>query len=57
MATISGFLVMTLPETNNQKLPDSLKEAQEQDKRGETEEIGNRDEEEREGKRDTKTRL
>ncbi|XP_045450287.1 organic cation transporter protein-like [Melitaea cinxia] len=57
MSTISGFLVMTLPETNNQKLPDSLKEAQEQDKRGETEEIGNRDEEEREGKRDTKTRL
>ncbi|CAG5059236.1 unnamed protein product [Parnassius apollo] len=35
MAAISGFLVLTLPETNNQKLPDSLKEAQEQDKRKE----------------------
>lgn len=33
MATLSGFLVMTLPETNNQKLPDSLKEAKEQDRR------------------------
>ncbi|CAH2049547.1 unnamed protein product, partial [Iphiclides podalirius] len=35
MAAISGFLVLTLPETNNQKLPDSLKEAQEQDRRKE----------------------
>ncbi|CAH0587915.1 unnamed protein product [Chrysodeixis includens] len=33
MAAISGFLVLTLPETNNLKLPDSLKEAQDQDKR------------------------
>lgn len=33
MATLSGFLVLVLPETNNTKLPDSLKEAQEQDKR------------------------
>ncbi|XP_072938190.1 organic cation transporter protein-like [Epargyreus clarus] len=32
MAALSGILVFTLPETNNQKLPDSLKEAQEQDK-------------------------
>lgn len=31
MAAMSGVLVLTLPETNNQKLPDSLKEAQEQD--------------------------
>ncbi|KAI5651507.1 major facilitator superfamily domain-containing protein [Phthorimaea operculella] len=33
MAALSGFLVLTLPETNNMKLPDSLKEAQEQDRR------------------------
>ncbi|XP_034833127.1 organic cation transporter protein-like [Maniola hyperantus] len=38
MSALSGFLVMTLPETNNQKLPDSLKEAQDQDKRGQTDE-------------------
>ncbi|CAH0725064.1 unnamed protein product, partial [Brenthis ino] len=31
MSAMSGVLVLTLPETNNQKLPDSLKEAQEQD--------------------------
>ncbi|CAK1542339.1 unnamed protein product [Leptosia nina] len=33
MATLSGIIVMTLPETNNQKLPDSLKDAQAQDRR------------------------
>lgn len=33
MAAISAFLVLTLPETNNLKLPDSLKEAQDQDNR------------------------
>ncbi|KAJ2949594.1 hypothetical protein O0L34_g15514 [Tuta absoluta] len=33
MAALSGFLVLTLPETNNMKLPDSLKEAQDQDRR------------------------
>ncbi|KAM3958394.1 organic cation transporter protein [Aphomia sociella] len=32
MAALSAFLVLTLPETNNMKLPDSLKEAQDQDK-------------------------
>lgn len=32
-AAVSGFLVLTLPETNNLKLPDSLREAAEQDKR------------------------
>lgn len=35
MAALSGFLVLILPETNNMKLPDSLKEAQDQDKRDE----------------------
>ncbi|GBP52824.1 Solute carrier family 22 member 6-A [Eumeta japonica] len=33
MAVLSGILVLTLPETNNQKLPDSLREAQELDTR------------------------
>ncbi|KAJ8714425.1 hypothetical protein PYW07_002650 [Mythimna separata] len=33
MAALSGFLVLTLPETNNLKLPDSLREAEDQDKR------------------------
>ncbi|XP_063829913.1 organic cation transporter protein-like [Ostrinia nubilalis] len=33
MAAISAFLVLTLPETNNLKLPDSLKEAQDQDRK------------------------
>ncbi|XP_075979723.1 organic cation transporter protein-like [Anticarsia gemmatalis] len=33
MAALSGFLVLILPETNNMKLPDSLKEAQDQDRR------------------------
>ncbi|XP_045500844.1 organic cation transporter protein-like [Colias croceus] len=33
MSAISGLIVMTLPETNNQKLPDSLKDAQAQDKK------------------------
>ncbi|XP_013183648.1 organic cation transporter protein isoform X2 [Amyelois transitella] len=31
MAGLSAFLVLLLPETNNMKLPDSLREAQEQD--------------------------
>ncbi|XP_063627410.1 organic cation transporter protein-like [Cydia splendana] len=33
MAAMSGLLVLTLPETNNLKLPDSLKEAQDQDRK------------------------
>lgn len=33
MAAISGFLVLTLPETLNTKLPDTLQEAQDQDKK------------------------
>ncbi|XP_039758526.1 organic cation transporter protein-like [Pararge aegeria] len=39
MSALSGFLVLTLPETNNQKLPDSLKEAQDQDRKVPTDEI------------------
>lgn len=39
MAGISAFLVLTLPETNNMKLPDSLKEAQDLDRRKNTTEI------------------
>ncbi|KAJ8718335.1 hypothetical protein PYW08_002572 [Mythimna loreyi] len=39
MAALSGFLVLTLPETNNLKLPDSLKEAEDQDKKKNVEEI------------------
>lgn len=35
MAAISGFLVLTLSETNNMKLPDSLKEAHDQDRKRE----------------------
>ncbi|XP_049871408.1 organic cation transporter protein-like [Pectinophora gossypiella] len=50
MAALSGFLVLTLPETNNLKLPDSLKEAQDQDRREETPETTERTV-------DTKTRL
>lgn len=50
MAAISGFLVLTLPETNNLKLPDSLKDAQDQDKRQELEETEERP-------TDNKTRL
>ncbi|CAH0399569.1 unnamed protein product [Chilo suppressalis] len=38
MATLSAALVLTLPETNNLKLPDSLKEAQDQDKKRDPEE-------------------
>ncbi|XP_053611619.1 organic cation transporter protein-like isoform X2 [Plodia interpunctella] len=39
MAGLSAFFVLLLPETNNMKLPDSLREAQEQDKRpGQTDE-------------------
>ncbi|XP_004929731.1 organic cation transporter protein [Bombyx mori] len=49
MAAISGILVLTLPETNNQKLPDSLKEAQEQE--SQPQEPSN------ERSNDTKTRL
>ncbi|CAG9566351.1 unnamed protein product [Danaus chrysippus] len=33
MSAMSGLLVLTLPETNKQKLPDSLKEAQDQDRK------------------------
>lgn len=33
MATLSAFLVLVLPETNNMKLPDSLQEAQDQDRK------------------------
>ncbi|XP_047506628.1 organic cation transporter protein-like [Pieris napi] len=33
MSALSGLIVMTLPETNNQKLPDSLKEARAQDRK------------------------
>ncbi|KAJ0175270.1 hypothetical protein K1T71_009411 [Dendrolimus kikuchii] len=33
VAIVAGFLVLTLPETNNMKLPDSLKEAEDQDKK------------------------
>lgn len=39
MAAISGFLVLTLPETNNMKLPDTLEEAQDQDKKKKTKEV------------------
>ncbi|XP_023943090.1 organic cation transporter protein [Bicyclus anynana] len=38
MSAMSGFLVLTLPETNNQKLPDSLKDAQDQDRKRQTDE-------------------
>ncbi|XP_041980414.1 organic cation transporter protein-like [Aricia agestis] len=41
MAAMSGFLVLTLPETNNQKLPDSLKEAQDLDRRERDDKIDN----------------
>lgn len=37
MATLSAFLVLVLPETNNMKLPDSLKEAEDQDTRDQNE--------------------
>ncbi|KAG6446077.1 organic cation transporter protein [Manduca sexta] len=51
MAALSGFLVLTLPETNNLKLPDSLKEAQEQDRKDQPQEQTT------EKPTDTKTRL
>ncbi|KAI8434009.1 hypothetical protein MSG28_012160 [Choristoneura fumiferana] len=38
MASLSGVLVLTLPETNNLKLPDSLKDAQDLDKKPEIQE-------------------
>lgn len=54
MSTMSGVLVLTLPETNNQKLPDSLKEAQAQDRR-ETEESREKEIKDKDG--ENKTRL
>ncbi|XP_064073029.1 organic cation transporter protein-like [Vanessa tameamea] len=57
MSALSGILVLTLPETNNQKLPDSLKEAQEQDKHRDREDIGDRQPGETERRVDTKTKL
>uniref|UniRef100_A0A2H1W2A4 SFRICE_008256 n=1 Tax=Spodoptera frugiperda TaxID=7108 RepID=A0A2H1W2A4_SPOFR len=56
MAALSGFLVLTLPETNNLKLPDSLKEAQDQDRRKEIEDTVERTVE-RTTTTDNKTRL
>ncbi|XP_059062086.1 organic cation transporter protein-like [Achroia grisella] len=41
MAGLSAFLVLTLPETNNMKLPDSLKEAQDQEKTAQNNEAKN----------------
>ncbi|CAH1637446.1 unnamed protein product [Spodoptera littoralis] len=57
MAALSGFLVLTLPETNNLKLPDSLKEAQDQDRRKEIEDTVERTVERTNTTTDNKTRL
>ncbi|XP_046966874.1 organic cation transporter protein-like [Vanessa cardui] len=57
MSALSGLLVLTLPETNNQKLPDSLKEAQEQDRHRDKEDVGERQPGETERRIDTKTKL